>query len=89
MPHECRKLAVVAMLAIVLTALFPMAGGPFTASHGPVTALRATAFALLLFAAIACLPCMLLVSCESYQCTDISLSGVAANDQEIPSPLRC
>jgi hypothetical protein len=89
MPQQCRKLAVVAMFAIVLTALFPMAGGPFTASHGPVTALRATAFAVLLFAAIACLPCMLLVSCESYQCTDISLPGIAGNDRLILSPLRC
>ena len=89
MRQGCRKLAVVAIFAIVLTALFPMAGRPFTASHGPVTALRATAFAVLLFAAIACLPSMLLMSCASYQCMNILLRRIAGNDPVIPSPLRC
>jgi len=36
-------IALLAMLGIVLVFLFPAAFGPFTATNGPATALRATA----------------------------------------------
>jgi hypothetical protein len=44
-----KYVALVAMIGIALVMLFPLGSGPFTATHGPVSALRAIAnFALLL-----------------------------------------
>ena len=44
-----RYVALVATIGIALVILFPLGSGPFTATHGPVSALRAIAnFALLL-----------------------------------------
>ena len=48
---QSRRIAALwTVLAILFVALFPLAMGPFTATHGPVTAFRAIVFvALLLF----------------------------------------
>jgi hypothetical protein len=46
---SCRYAALMATMGIALVVLFPLSSGPFTATHGPVSALRAIAnFALLL-----------------------------------------
>jgi hypothetical protein len=59
----CRNTALLVTLGVLLVALFPLGAGPFTATHGPLTALRALAFAILLFAAISFL-LRVLVSCR-------------------------
>ena len=47
-----RKVALLVAIGVLFVALFPTSVGPFTATNGPVTALRALAFAVMLFAAM-------------------------------------
>ena len=46
----------VTLIAVILLGLLPLRYGPFSATHGPVTALRSQRLAALLFAIIASLP---------------------------------
>ena len=58
-------------------ALFPLGAGPFTATHGPLTALRALAFAILLFVAISFLQRVLVACPDLYLKLRIQVVGVA------------
>ena len=63
--------------------------GPFTATHGPLTALRALAFAILLFAAISFL-LRVLVSCRDLRLSPrIQVVGVMLYDSAPVPSLRC
>ena len=51
-----RSIAVFAVLGIAIVTLFPAVCGPFTATHGPASALRAiaySAFLLVIFSSLA------------------------------------
>lgn len=52
MPLRRRNVALLVAMGVLFVVLFPASVGPFTATNGPVTALRALAFAVLLFAAM-------------------------------------
>lgn len=56
------------MLGILLVAWFPLAAGPFTATHGPVTALQAVMRALRLLIAISFLPMALIAVVNRTRC---------------------
>jgi len=63
--------------------------GPFTATHGPLTALRALAFAILLFAAISFL-LRVLVSCRDLRLSPrIQVVGLMLYDSAPVPSLRC
>jgi len=85
----CRNAAVLVGLGVLLVALFPLGAGPFTATHGPLTALRALAFAILLFAAISFL-LRVLVSCRDLRLSPrIQVVGVMLYDSAPVPSLRC
>jgi hypothetical protein len=52
-PRLLRILAILAVITVALLLLFPAANGPYSATHGPATALRAIQEAMLLLAIIA------------------------------------
>ena len=56
MLQSFRNAALLATFGIVLVALFPAGTGSFTATHGPVTAVRAVSESVLEFATILVLP---------------------------------
>jgi len=70
--YSAHSAALLATLGVVLVALCPLAAGPFTATHGPITALRAIAAAILLFVIVCFLSVKLLTHCESYFGLEIS-----------------
>jgi hypothetical protein len=85
----CRNAALLVTLGVLLVALFPLGAGPFTATHGPLTALRALAFAILLFAAISFL-LRVLVSCrDSRLSPGIHVVGVGLYHSAPVQSLRC
>ena len=59
MPLFSRNVALVAVLGIALVLLFPATFGPFPVTHGPASALRAIAYASLLFLCLSVLPAVL------------------------------
>ncbi len=85
----CKKLALLAGLSIVLVAVFPLAAGPFTATHGPVTALRALALAILLFTTIATLSSIFVLYHTPYRCLIGKSVLVADSGFALHPPLRC
>jgi hypothetical protein len=85
----CRNTALLVTLGVLLVVLFPLGAGPFTATHGPLTALRAFAFAILLFVAISFLP-RVLVSCRELHIKLRTQVVGAAVYHSAPVPsLRC
>lgn len=85
----CRNTALLVTLGVLLVALFPLGAGPFTATHGPLTALRALAFAILLFVAISFL-LRVLVSCRDLRLSSrIQVVGVMLYDSAPVPSLRC
>lgn len=84
-----RNVALLITLGVLLVALFPLGAGPFTATHGPLTALRALAFAILLFVAISFLP-RLVISCPDLRLgLGIRVIGVAVDNLAPVPSLRC
>jgi hypothetical protein len=85
----CRNTALLVTLGVLLVALFPLGAGPFTATHGPLTALRALAFAILLFVAISFL-LRVLVSCRDLRLSPrIQVVSVMLYDSAPVPSLRC
>jgi len=85
----CRNTALLVTLGVLLVALFPLGAGPFTATHGPLTALRALAFAILLFVAISFL-LRVLVSCRDLRLNPrIQVVSVMLYDSAPVPSLRC
>lgn len=84
-----RYAALAATLAIVTVALCPAGAGPFTATCGPVTAMRAVADIAIEFILISLLPAALISRAESY--VQIPVWAVAASGSDHPSTLtlRC
>ncbi len=70
-------------------ALFPLGAGPFTATHGPLTALRALAFAILLFVTILFLQKVLVARHDLYLRLGIQIVGVAVHQSPPVPSLRC
>jgi hypothetical protein len=85
----CRNAAVLVSLGVLLVALFPLGAGPFTATHGPLTALRALAFAILLFVAISFLQRVLVACRDLYLKLGIQVVGVAVCQSPPVPSLRC
>jgi hypothetical protein len=84
-----RNVALLVALGVLLVALFPLGVGPFTATHGPLTALRALAFAILLFVSISFLPRVLVPCHDSCLRPRIQVVGVVPyHSAPVPS-LRC
>jgi hypothetical protein len=81
--------ALLATLGVVLVALFPLAAGPFTATHGPITALRAIAAAFLLAVVLAFLPTAIITGCEFYVGLDVSPAHMNGCDPVPVLSLRC
>ena len=84
-----KEFALLVGLSILLVAVFPLAAGPFTVTHGPATALRALAFAILLFAAIAILSSILFLYHAPYRCLTATSILVADTSPGLTPPLRC
>ena len=85
----CRNAALLVTLGVLLVALFPLGAGPFTATHGPLTALRALAFTILLFVAISFL-LRVRVSCRDLRLSPrIHFVGVMLSDSSPVQSLRC
>jgi len=86
---RCRNTALLVALGVLFVALFPLGAGPFTVTHGPLTALRALAFALLLFAAISLLLTVTVADPGMYIRLRIQVVGVAVFDAAPVPSLRC
>lgn len=89
MLQSFRSVAILVALGVLVVALFPLGAGPFTATHGPLTALRALIFAILLFVTISFVLRALVAYCDDYVRLNIQTGSVPAFN---PSPflnLRC
>jgi len=86
---RCKEFSLLVGVSIVLVAVFPLAAGPFTATHGPVTALRALAFAILLFTTIAILSSIFVLYRAPYLCLTATSVLVADTGPALSPPLRC
>jgi hypothetical protein len=87
----CRNTALLVTLGVLLVALFPLGAGPFTATHGPLTAMRALAFVILLFVVISFLvrALALVADRDLYIRLRIQVGGVAVFDSAPVPSLRC
>lgn len=84
-----RSVAILVTLGVLLVVLLPLGTGPFTATHGPVTALRALIFAILLFVTIS----FVLRAFIAYRdvCLELNTQAVSVavlNSSPVPN-LRC
>jgi hypothetical protein len=86
---SCRNAALLTTLGVVLVALCPLGAGPFTATHGPVTALRAVVYAVLLLITICFLPTALISCRESYIRPGSSVIYAGVCDSTPILALRC
>jgi hypothetical protein len=84
-----RIVALSATLGVALVVLFPMGSGPFTATHGPASALRAVADVALVFVLLSTLLVLRADHPESHLRQDISFDPVAASASPAVLPLRC
>jgi len=84
-----RNVALLAALGITVVVLFPATFGPFPVTHGPASALRAIAYAALLFS---CLSCLIIVLRQN-PLSRVQLSHIATQDTVSPPhpifALRC
>jgi len=88
MEFSWRGTALLATLGVVLVALFPAGAGPFTATQGPVTALRAIAFLVLLLFILGFLLVTRAVARELLLCQQTSAAARICKRKTILS-LRC
>ena len=86
---RCRNTALLVALGVLFVALFPLGTGPFTVTHGPLTALRALAFAILLFVAVSFLLRAMVADPGLYITLKIQVVGVAVFDSAPVPSLRC
>ena len=84
-----RNIAVLVALGVIFVALFPTSVGPFTATNGPVTALRALAFAVLLFAAMSLLKKVMVADSSMRLTTGIETGKFTVFDFSPTPSLRC
>ena len=89
MLQSARNVAVLVTVGVLVVALFPLGTGPFTATHGPLTALRALLFAILLFATISFVLRALAAYRDDYIRLNIQTVGAAASDSSPLPNLRC
>ena len=85
----CRNVALLATLGVAVVVLFPLGSGPFTVTNGPASALRAFAYAALLFVLLSTLLAVRTDRPESHLRQDSSFVAVTLPDCAIPLPLRC
>lgn len=84
-----RSVAILVALGVLVVALFPLGEGPFTATHGPLTALRALIFAILVFVTISFVLRVSVAYRDSCLRIDVQTVRVALfNSPPVPS-LRC
>jgi len=81
--------ALLAILGVVLVAWCPLPAGSFTATHGPITALRAIADAILLALVLSFLPRALISRCKFYLGLDISPADMNGCHPVPVLSLRC
>jgi hypothetical protein len=84
-----RNVALLATLGVALVVLFPLGSGPFTATYGPASALRAIAYVSLLFVLLSTLLAVRTDGSESHVRRDLSVAPVAVSASTAVLPLRC
>ena len=89
MPIFFRNVALLATLGVAAVVLFPVGAGPFTATHGPASALRAVADVAVVFALLSTLLVVRTDHPESHLRQDTSFEPVAISVGTAALPLRC
>jgi hypothetical protein len=89
MLQSYRQAAVLAMMGIVLIALFPCGIGPFTATHGPMTAVKAVVDPAVEFTAVSVLPVTPVTYLELHVLLESRVGPVATFDATPIPSLRC
>ena len=84
-----RNVALLVTLGVAVVVLFPLGSGPFTVTNGPASALRAFAYAALVFVLLSTLLAVRMDRPESHLRQDNSFIAVTLPDCAIPLPLRC
>ena len=85
----CRNVALLATLGVALVVLFPLGAGPFTATYGPASALRAIAYVSLLFVLLSTLLAVRTNPSESHVRRNLSVAPAAVSASTAVLPLRC
>jgi hypothetical protein len=84
-----RIVALLVTLAVATVVLFPVGSGPFTATHGPASALRAAADVALVFVLLSTLLVLGTNRPESHPRQEISFAPVVIFAYATAQPLRC
>ena len=84
-----RNAALLTALAVVGLALFPAGAGPFTATHGPITAVSVVGHTILEFVLICILPSIMVTRIQSFRPQQVGvIPPISADRAPIPA-LRC
>lgn len=84
-----RNVALVATLGVAIVVLFPLGSGPFTATYGPASALRALAYIAFLFALLSTLLVRPAKRAGSPRQSNTPFAVVAVSACAAIPPLRC
>ncbi len=89
MSDFARKFGWVLVLTVLTLFLFPLQFGSFTATHGPITALRALMALQLLMATIALIVSVPMNRTELHIVEEGRVDGRCYLSRPSPAPLRC